>query len=86
MSIVPTKTLAALCVLSLLTTIAAPAFAQASRDDDPIIMDQARKKKEAEEIDRRYRATLKNTDKAATPVHNDPWQNMRGVDDAKGKR
>jgi hypothetical protein len=86
MSTTSEKIVAAFCALSLLTALSVPVSAQPSRDDDPIIMEMKEKKKQAEETERRYRATLKNTggDKT-TPVRDDPWQNMRGSDNSKKK-
>ncbi len=72
--------------LVLLVAVVGPVFAQQSRDDDPIIAEQKQKKKEAEELDKRYKSTLKSTDQTTTPVRADPWQNMRGPDDSKTKR
>jgi hypothetical protein len=70
----------------LLAVIAGPVLAQPSRDDDPIIIEQNTKKKDAEELDKRYKATLRNTGQSVAPVKSDPWVNMRGSDDSKTKR
>ena len=68
----------------LLVPMTAPAFAQASRDDDPIIMQDKNRKKEAEEVDKQYTRTLDKTSKPTTGVRADPWSNMRGpADDPK---
>jgi hypothetical protein len=72
--------------LLLLVAIAGPVFAQEARDDEPLIVEQKEKKKEAEAIEKQYKSTLKNTDRPTTPVRSDPWQNMRGADDSKSKR
>ena len=72
--------------LVLLVAFAGPVFAQPSQEDDPIIMEQKQKKKEADELDKRYKSTLKNTDQTVAPARSDPWQNMRGADDSKTKR
>jgi hypothetical protein len=72
--------------LILLAAVAGPVFAQQSPEEDPVVMEQKRKKKEADELDKRYKSTLKNTDQGAAPVRADPWQNMRGADDSKAKR
>ena len=69
-----------------LAVIAGPVLAQPSRDDDPIIIEQNTKKKDAEELDKRYKATLKNTGQSVAPVKSDPWDNMRGSDNSKTKR
>ena len=60
------------------------AFAQA-RDDDPIVMEQKQKKKDREDIDKTYKATLDRTRGSAPAVRVDPWANMR-PDDTKTKR
>jgi hypothetical protein len=72
--------------LVLLAAFAGPVFAQKLRDDDPIIVEKKQKKKEAEELDKQYKSTLKSTDQTTTPVRSDPWQNMRGPDNSKTKR
>ena len=76
------KLIAATVVLAFLT---GPVFAQASKGDDPIILDQKQKKKDAEEIDKRYKSTLDKTRQETTAVKSDPWSNMRGADDSKAK-
>lgn len=75
--------IAATVVLAALTGIA---FAQGSKDDDPIIMEQKQKKKDAEEIDKNYKSTLDKTRKDTAATRTDPWSNMRGADDSKTKR
>lgn len=77
------RLIAATVVLACLT---GPVFAQQSKDDDPIIMDQKQKKMDADEIDKRYKSTLDKTRQETTAVKADPWSNMRGDDDSKTKR
>jgi hypothetical protein len=77
------RMIAATVVLAALT---GNAFAQASKDDDPIIMDQKQKKLDAEEIDKKYKSTLDKTRKDTAATRADPWSNMRGADDSKTKR
>jgi hypothetical protein len=72
--------------LVLLAAIAGPVFAEEAPPDDPAVQDRIQKKKEAEALDKQYKATLKNTDQTTTPVRSDPWQNMRGAADSKTKR
>jgi hypothetical protein len=80
------KIVAALFALPLLAALIAPAVAQPAREDDPIIMDMKQKKKDAEELEKRYRATVKSTGAdQTTTVRDDPWQNMRGSDNSKKK-
>ena len=77
------KMIAATVVLAALTGIA---FAQASKDSDPIMMEQKQKKMDAEEIDKKYKSTLDRTRKDTAATRADPWSNMRGADDSKTKR
>jgi hypothetical protein len=77
------RLLAATVVLASLTGVA---FAQEGKDDDPIVIEQKQKKKDAEEVDKRYKSTLDKTRKDATGGRIDPWSNMRGADDSKAKR
>ena len=55
-----------------LAALTGPVFAQASNEDDPIIMDQKQKKKDAEAIDKQYKSTLDKTRQETTapgPIH-----------------
>ena len=69
-----------------LAIFAGPVLAGALPDDDPVVLEEKQKKKDAEETYKRYKSTLKNTDQGVAPVRADPWQNMRGADDSKTKR
>jgi hypothetical protein len=77
------RLIAATLVLAWLT---GPVFAQSSNDDDPIILQDKNKKKDAADIDRRYKATLDNTRKTTAEPRTDPWQDMRGTEAPKPKR
>jgi hypothetical protein len=77
------RMIAATIVFAALTGIA---FAQGMKDDDPIMMDQKQKKKDSEEIDKKYKSTLDKTRKDTATTHADPWSNMSGADDSKTKR
>jgi flagellar biosynthesis/type III secretory pathway M-ring protein FliF/YscJ len=70
----------------LLTVIAGPVFAQQRPEENPYAADERQKKKDAEEIEKRYNSMLKNAGNTAAPTRIDPWQNMRGADDSKAKR
>lgn len=71
----------------LLAFIAGPALAQQKKGPvNPLTEEYARKKKDAEEVEKEYNAARKNVDQAVTPTRVDPWQNMRGADDSKTKR
>jgi hypothetical protein len=77
------RLIAATVALGVLT---GPVVAQPAKEDDPIIMDQKQKKKDAEALDRQYKTTLEKTRKETTEPKSDPWSNMRGTDDSKTKR
>ncbi len=72
--------------LAFLTVLTGSAFAQPANEDDPIIQEQKRKKKDAEEIDKRYKSTLDQTSKDGPSGRIDPWANMRNADGSKTKR
>jgi len=69
-----------------LAVLTGPVFAQQSRDDDPVIMQDKNKKRDADAIDRQYKSTLDNTRATIQEPRTDPWQNMRGSADSKPKR
>jgi hypothetical protein len=73
------RVIAATIGLAFLTALSGAAFAQPANEDDPIVMDKKQKKKDAEEIDKRYKATLEKTRNDAAG-RLDPWSNMRGSD------
>lgn len=79
------RIIAATVVLASLT-LTGDVFAQASKDDDPIMMEQKQKKLDAEAIDKRYKSTLDKTRQNTTTTRVDPWSNIRGADDSKVKR
>lgn len=71
----------------LAACLAGPAVAQLNKQPapNPLADDDKQKKKDAEQIDREYKATLRRVDKGGTPTvaPTDPWSNMRGTDGAK---
>jgi len=69
-----------------LAALTGPVFAQPANEDDPIIVEQKNKKKDAEALDRQYKSTLDRTRQETTAPRTDPWSNMRGADDSKSKR
>jgi hypothetical protein len=70
----------------MLAILSGPVFAQQSRDDDPITIQEREKKQQAEALDKQYKKTLDQTRKESdTPRNNDPWSNMRGQNN-DGKR
>jgi len=72
--------------LAFLTALVGPAFAQPADENDPMVLDQKEKKKELEEIDKRYKATLQKTRKDGPSERIDPWANMRSGGNANAKR
>jgi hypothetical protein len=69
--------------------LAGPVSAQQKRQGPaaPAAPDDRQKERDAETVDKQYKATLERTRKdvvAAPPA--DPWQNLRGGDDPKTKR
>ena len=76
----------AICVF-LLGSLVSPAHAQEDRKaDDPIVLDEERRKKDSIDVDRQYKSTLQRTRQETKTAPNDPWSNMRGGDDSKTKR
>jgi hypothetical protein len=66
-----------------------PVHAQQQRKGAPAPPNPAdmQKQRDAEAIDKQYKATLERTRKdAAEAPAKDPWQNLRSSDDAKTKR
>ena len=72
----------------LLAMLAGPALAQQPSMDskDPAILEREQKRKDSEEVDKRYKATMERTRQNTTAPRADPWSNMRGADDSKTKR
>jgi hypothetical protein len=72
----------------LLAFIAGPVFAQGGQrgGNNPLAAEDARKKKDAVEVEKQYNAARQKADTAEAPTRVDPWQNMRGADDSKTKR
>jgi hypothetical protein len=68
-----------------LVALTGPVLAQVV--DSPMVQEEKAKKRDAEGVDKQYKATLQRTNQGlATPARVDPWQNMRGADDSKTKR
>jgi hypothetical protein len=73
-----------LCLGLLLPLLASPAFAQQQqKEPDPMQLQEDERKKAAEDVDRRYKATLQKTSKETAPTRVDPWSNFRGAGDGK---
>ena len=68
----------------LLAMAAAPAYAQHRRPEvKQPSAEEIQKQREAEAVDRQYRATVRNTNPGTAPAAVDPWQNMRAPGDGK---
>jgi hypothetical protein len=69
--------------------LSGPVYAQSKKGGaPPASPEEIQRKKDAEAIDKQYKATLERTRKE-TPTETraaDPWSYMRGADDAKTKR
>jgi hypothetical protein len=79
------RVIAAALVLAFFT---GPVFAQPSNEDDPIILQDKNRKKDAEDVDKQYKRTLDKTRKASeATARTDPWSNMRApADDPKSTK
>lgn len=68
-------------LLLTILAVASPAWAQmgppAARKARVPTAEQIERKRQADELDRKYKATLKKTDPASGTT--DPWANMRGA-------
>ncbi len=80
------RLIAATVLLAVSTSLVGVAFAQASKEDDPIIVEEKLKQKDADAIDKQYKSTLTRTRETTSAGRLDPWSNMRGTDDSKAKR
>jgi hypothetical protein len=68
----------------VLGLLGGPVFAQNSRADDPIMIQERNKQQQAEALDKQYKRTLDQTRKEGdAPVRSDPWAKMRGPNDGK---
>jgi len=70
-------------------SLAGPAYAQADKPKNVYQLEAEEKAKEAQRVDREYKASLERERKsgvAATPAAADPWSNMRGANDSNTKR
>jgi hypothetical protein len=82
--------ISALTALTALAALTGPVYAQMGKRErvqTPLQIDEQQKKKDAEKAEKEYQAAMKKTQgqgSAQTVV--DPWQNLRGTDDAKTKR
>lgn len=73
-----------------LVALTGPLYAQMSKQSHAptaLQMEDIQKKKDAEKAEKEYQAAIKKT-QGQEPVQTvvDPWQNLRGVDNANAKR
>lgn len=68
-----------------LAVLTGPAFAQGRRQAHQPTAAEIQKKKDAAEIERRYKATIKATP-AVTSKTNDPWAIVRGMNGKSGQQ
>jgi hypothetical protein len=70
--------------------LAGPSIAQQSKNKGlppPIPQEYLDRKRDEATVDKQYKETLERTKKDAVETSaKDPWQNLRGSDDAKTKR
>jgi hypothetical protein len=63
---------------------AVPALAQMSlgggKEASPVQQEYERQVRDREEIERRYKATVKHTTRGASDTSNDPWANVRALE------
>ena len=62
--------------------LALPAYAQNGGDKGPS-PEEISKKRDAAELDQKYKAAIKQTKSDAQTAKKDPWANMRGPSDGK---
>ena len=76
------KIVASAIVLGLL---GGPVFAQKSRDDDPIMVQERDKQQQAQALDKQYKRTMERNRKEGDATRTDPWSNMRTPNEGKNK-
>jgi hypothetical protein len=72
--------------LLALAVLTGPAFAQSPRQARQPTAADIQKKKDAAEIESRYKATIKATPAATSSKNNDPWALVRGKDGKSGQK
>ncbi|HEY6381731.1 MAG TPA: hypothetical protein VIY07_07985, partial [Pseudolabrys sp.] len=76
------KLLASAVILAILSS---PAFAQLQpkKEDDPLVILEKEKQKQAEALDKQYKRMMDRSRKDAETPKSDPWSNMRTPNDSK---
>jgi hypothetical protein len=84
------RLIAIIAALTALAALTGPLYAQMSKRGQPpsaLQIDEQQKKKDAEKAEKEYQAAMKrNQSRESAQTVIDPWQNLRGADDAKTKR
>jgi hypothetical protein len=76
----------AICAF-LLGSLIGPVHAQQEdKSDNPLLLEEERRKKDFIDVDKQYKSTLQRTRQETKTAPHDPWSNMRGADDSKTKR
>ena len=66
----------------ILTILGSPAFAQ-KKEDDPMMIIEKEKQKQAEALDKQYKQMMERSRKDTGAAKTDPWSNMRTPNDGK---
>ena len=76
------KLLASAVILAILSS---PAFAQLQqkKEDDPLMVLEKEKQKQAEALDKQYKRMMERSRKDMETPKTDPWSNMRTPNDGK---
>jgi hypothetical protein len=74
------KLFASAIVLAILTS---PAFAQQKKEDEPLVILERDKQRQAEALDKQYKRMMDRSRKDTETPKTDPWSNMRAPNDSK---
>ena len=74
------KLFASAIVLAILTS---PAFAQQKKEDEPLVILERDKLRQAEALDKQYKRMMDRSRKDTETPKTDPWSNMRAPNDSK---
>ena len=74
------KLFASAIVLAILTS---PAFAQQKKEDEPLVILERDKQRQAEALDKQYKRIIDRSRKDTETPKTDPWSNMRAPNDSK---
>jgi hypothetical protein len=74
------KLFASAIVLAILTS---PAFAQQKQEDEPLVILERDKQRQAEALDKQYKRMMDRSRKDTETPKTDPWSNMRAPNNGK---